>query len=246
MAKIKKIIIGNWKMNPVGGAEALKLAKMADKSGAIVAPPAVYLGAVKKVLKKAGLAAQDVFSEDPLAGGAYTGEISAKMLKNLGVKYVIVGHSERRAMGETSEMINKKIKVCLKEKIVPVLCVGEQDRNGTMEYFHVIKEELQMALDGVAKNSLKNLVIAYEPVWAIGRKALREATPEEFLEIKIFIKKVLSDIFGVKDASAVKIIYGGSVDEKNAADFLARGEADGLLIGRASLNANKFLKICNQ
>lgn len=242
----KKLIIGNWKMNPQSVAEARKIvtaiaAKVEQfkKVSVVIAPPALYLESLSK-LKKITLAAQNLFWEE---SGAYTGEHSGAMLAKSGAKYVIVGHSERRAMGETSNMANKKIKAALKAGLKPILCIGESSRDEKGEYHTVIKTELTASLAGLKKANLKNCIIAYEPIWAIGKNATREATPAESLEMSIFIKKVLSDIFGADAAKSVQLLYGGSVNTKNAEAFLADGGVDGVLVGRESLNPLKFIQI---
>ncbi|MCX6755197.1 MAG: triose-phosphate isomerase [Candidatus Nomurabacteria bacterium] len=239
----KKIIISNWKMNPTSLKEAVKLAKASDKKDVVLCVPFVYLKEVKKVIKKAKLGAQDVFTEE---SGAYTGEISVKMLADIGVKYVILGHSERRAMGENNEKVNKKIKTLIDIGITPVLCIGEKERDENHDYLIFVKKQIEECLSGINKNLINKMVIAYEPIWAIGKNAFREATPAEFLEMKIFIKKVIINILGDK-IEIPSIIYGGSVDEKNTRWFAEDGEADGFLIGRASLDSKKFkeiVKIC--
>ncbi len=249
MAKLKKtkIVIGNWKMNPSSPKEAEVLFKTliknkVDKSkvDVVICPPSIYLERLYKISKKIPLGLQNVYFGGE---GASTGEISAKMAENAGASYVILGHSERRAMGETNEIINKKIKTLLYEGPLPILCVGEKVRDEKHEHFIVVKNQLEESLSGITKSSLHKVIIAYEPVWAIGSTALREARPDEFHEIMIFIRKVLSDKFGVEAGREVKIIYGGSVNPKNALGFLTEGEADGFLVGRDSLDSKKFLQI---
>ncbi|KKP85870.1 MAG: Triosephosphate isomerase [Candidatus Nomurabacteria bacterium GW2011_GWA1_35_8] len=249
----KKIVVGNWKMNPLSLKEAEKLfiniAKSVSnfkKTGIIVCLPFLYLEKLKSTsqrTKKISLGAQDVFWED---AGAYTGEISGDMLYDIGAKYVIVGHSERREMGESNNDVNKKVKAAIRAGLVPVLCVGESMRDKNHEYLNFIKTQVIECLNGVSKNFISKVIIAYEPIWAIGKGAY-PATPEEFREMNIFIRKILSDKFGVKIVEDIKIIYGGSVDEKNTEGFIKAGYADGFLVGRASLNPKKFseiIKIC--
>ncbi len=236
----KKIIIGNWKMNPLTERDAIKLAKASDFRNIVLCVPFIFLSAVKKVLKRAKLGAQDASWGDV---GAQTGEISAEMLYDIGVRYVIIGHSERRAMGENNIDVNKKIKAALASGLTPILCVGESVRDESHSYFNLVKTQLEECLEGVKKDSIAKIVVAYEPVWAIsttvGRK---DATPADSLEMAIFIRKILSDKFG-SDASRVRIIYGGSANEKDAEDFLRNGGVDGLLPGRASLDPKKFAEI---
>ena len=242
----RKIVIGNWKMNPLSSKEAEKLftgiaksASIVKKTEIVVCPPYLYLEKLKKISKKISLGAQNAFWGEV---GAYTGEISTEMLYGIGVKYVIVGHSERRIMGENNGEVNRKIKASIGAGLRPVLCVGENLRDENHEYLNFVKTQIDECLNGVSRDSVAKVIIAYEPVWAIGKGA-SPATPEEFREMNIFIKKILSDKFGVAEVSKVKIIYGGSVDDKNALDFIKDGQADGFLPGRASLDVEKFSKI---
>lgn len=253
----KKIIIGNWKMNPRTIKEAEKLfgnvAKSVSKikrTEVVICPPFIYFEPLFNLLKaksyklKANfsLGAQDAFWGDV---GAFTGEVSAEMLYNIGVKYVILGHSERRALGESDSDINKKIKASLVAGLRPILCVGENARDENHSYFNLIKTQLEECLVGVSRNSISKIIIAYEPIWAISSTLNRkDAIPDDSREMTIFIRKILSDKFG-KDASRVRIIYGGSANEKDAKDFLQNGGVDGLLAGRASLDAKKFIEIIN-
>ncbi len=242
----KKIVIANWKMNPASGREAEKLfngilKSVSDikKTEIAICPPFLYLGSLKGISKKISLGAQDSFWED---SGAFTGEVSSEMLYDIGARYVILGHSERRAMGENNLNVNKKIKGAIKSGLRPILCVGEAKRDENHEYLSFVRRELEESLEGVSKNSLGKVVVAYEPIWAIGAGA-HPATAEEWREMNLFLKKILNDKFGAKAASGVRVVYGGSVDEKNARDFLEIGQADGFLVGRASLKPEKFGKI---
>jgi triosephosphate isomerase (TIM) len=247
----KKIIIGNWKMNPISIKLAEKLFKdvakalsTLKKTEVVICPPFIYLESLKKISKKISFGAQNAFSGDV---GAFTGEVSPMMLYNMGVKYVILGHSERRAMGESNTDINKKIKYALVAGLAPILCVGENIRDENHAYFNLVKTQLEECLAGISKNSISKIIIAYEPVWALSSTQDRkDATPEDSQEMSIFIRKVLSDKFG-NESINTRIIYGGSVNEKNAEDFLRNGGVGGLLPGKASLDAKKFtaiIKIC--
>ena len=237
-------------MNPLSLKEAEKLFSDVSKSvsdirktGIVICPPFLYLEKLKKISKKISLGAQDSFWGSI---GAFTGEVSPDMLYNIGARYVILGHSERRAMGENNNDINRKIKGVLGAGLSPILCVGEGVRDENHEYLNFVKMQTEECLNGVSKDSISKIVIAYEPVWAIGKGA-HPATPEEFREMSIFIRKILSDKFGVENASKTRIIYGGSVDEKNALSFIKEGKAEGFLPGRASLDFKKFsqiIKIC--
>jgi triosephosphate isomerase len=245
---MKKIIIANWKMNPQTFKEAenlflgiAKIAKLTKNTDVVVCVPYIFLPDLKKKnVKKVSLGAQNVFYEDE---GSYTGEISLTTLKSLGVKYVILGHSERRAMGENNEFISKKLLATLKKKITPILCIGESSRDYSGDYLSFIKKQITECLTNIPKSQIKNIIIAYEPIWAIGKNAIREATPEEFIEISIFSKKIISDISDQKTAYQVRILYGGSVNSKNAEQFFQTGKADGLLVGGASLKVKDFSEI---
>ncbi len=245
----KKIVVGNWKMNPLTLKEAEKLLTQivkqdifSSKVEVVVCPPVLYFNNLKKITKKISLGAQDAFYEEK---GAYTGEVSVEMLANMGVKYVILGHSERRAAGETNQTINKKIKATLSSGLTPILCVGEKERDENHEYLNLIKIQVEECLSGISKNSVSKIIIAYEPVWAIGKGAAREATSEEYREMSVFIRKILSDKFGAKMLEGMRTIYGGSVHPENAESFLKEGGADGFLVGRDSLDPKKFGEIIN-
>jgi len=248
---MKNIIIGNWKMNPLTLKEAEKLCNsvakdvsLIKKTEIVICPPVLYLEKLKKISRKIIIGVQDTFWGDV---GASTGEISAPMFYGFGVRYVILGHSERRALGENNDDINKKIKASLAAGLRPILCIGESFRDADHNYFNLIKKQLEEGLAGISKNSISKIIIAYEPVWAISTTPDRkDATPDDSREMSIFIRKILFDKFG-KDASEARIVYGGSVSEKFAEDFLKNGGVNGLLVGRASLDAKKFtgiIKIC--
>ena len=238
-------------MNPALLRDAEKLYKNVakeivkiKKTEVVICPPFLYIEKLKKFSKKIYMGAQNSSKEEI---GAFTGEVSSVMLEGMGVKYVILGHSERRAQGENNEDINKKIKSALSAGLLPILCVGENVRDENHEYFNFVKKQTEECLAGISKNLISKIVIAYEPVWAISSTPdRRDATAEDSIEMVIFIKKVLADKFG-SDALGVRILYGGSVNEKDAYGFLEHGGVDGLLVGRASLDAEKFggiIKIC--
>ena len=234
---MRKLIIANWKMNPLSVSEAVNLAKKEDVKNAIIAPPFVFLESVGKILKYARLAAQDVFSSN---AGAYTGEISPVMLKKLGVQYIIIGHSERRRLGETDDVINKKIIAVLENGLKPILCVGEPltvRKKGLNYAQNFVKSQLQKALYSLNSKSYilnSRLIIAYEPVWAIGTGIPDK--PESAAKMHKYIKNLLATRYSL----LVKVIYGGSVNFKNAKSFLKNSEIDGALVGGASLNTIEF------
>ncbi len=242
---MRKLIVGNWKMNPISSTDAVKLLKGISTSSKLIKDvdvalcvPSIYLPILTKLpQKKVMIGAQNTFFEE---SGAYTGEISFSMLKNLKAKFSIVGHSERRAMGETNEDCNKKILSLIKSGITPILCVGEKERLQDASYLVVVRTQLMECLLNVPKSKIKDIVIAYEPVWAIGKDAIRETTPEESMEMALYIKKTLADIAGPSVAHSVRVLYGGSVNTKNCEIFMAHGGVDGLLVGRESLDPKKF------
>lgn len=188
------------------------------------------------------IGAQDCFWENPRGGGAYTGEISATMLKQNGVRFVIVGHSERREyFGETNAVVAKKIAAALVAKLTPILCVGERERDDASSYLSFIKQEVEEGLALVKKTQLSRIVIAYEPIWAIGTDK-KLVTPKAVLEINLYIKKILYGVWG-KHASVIRVIYGGSVAPGYAAPFLTEGGMMGLLVGHQSLKPKNLEKI---
>ena len=234
-----KLIVGNWKSNPNTIATAEKLALAEDYEGVVIVPPFQYLERVKSQLKNALLGAQDVFWEK---SGAFTGEISAEQLRDSAVEYVIVGHSERRALGEDAHEVARKLEVILDSQMIPILCVGEKNRDEEGEYFHFVQEEIESALANVSHTNIKKIIIAYEPIWAIG-KGNESISTHDMHEMSIFIKKTLIPLFGKKLASGVSILYGGSVDRNNTEALIKEGEINGFLVGRASLDANHFKDI---
>ncbi len=256
MTNGKKLIIGNWKMNPRTGDEALELARgIAGRLGDIgrsgvevgIAPPFVFLEEVAGVIKgKVSLGAQDVFWEDE---GAHTGEISVGELKSVGVDFVIIGHSERREIGETDEDINRKVRKVLNEGLKAVLCVGEKEdmrNNGIDIAKRFVSGELEKDLEKtrtVLEKNPEGLVVAYEPLWAIsGKEGSEAASPENVAEMISFIKNFLK-ASGMGGGEKTRVLYGGSVDSGNAGEFFGREEIDGVLVGAASLGAEEFLKI---
>lgn len=227
-------------MHPTALQEAKELfdfaASVDSKHQVIICPPFVYLESLSKP-SDISLGAQNCHWEE---SGAYTGEVSAAMLKDFGVEYVIVGHSERRwGLGETDEVVNKKIRAIFNNKMIPILAVGEREKDESKEEFVI--NQVEKAIAGVSKERLNNIIFAYEPVWAIGT-GLAD-TPDNALSAALLIRKTLSKTIGDSAASKLKVLYGGSVDSKNAADFLNQDGIDGLLVGGASVKKEEFRKI---
>lgn len=247
----KKLVVANWKMNPTNGKTAQswfkKIQAVAHKYGktveTVVCPPAVYLESLQQVVtdRSCVLGAQDCFWE---ASGSYTGEISPEMIFNAKARYVIVGHSERRALGETNQTVNKKITMLLQFPLSVIVCVGEHHRTANGNHFKEITKQLSECLQHVPVKFYDRLVVAYEPVWAIGSKATRSATAQECFEMVVVIKRTIADLINNANiAHHVPVLYGGSTDTENALSFVTDGGADGLLVGRSSLDPSVFGKM---
>lgn len=251
MVKSKKpIVIANWKMNPATEKEAVQLFKAVKndvqknkKVEIVIAPPAVFLSSIKRE-KGLILGAQDMSPEER---GAFTGQISGKMLRDVGVKYVILGHSEMRhppaGGGETNAEVSRKVSLALKLGLTPVVCVGEHVRTDNGQFFSDIREQLRESIAGIPKAGLSKLIIAYEPIWAISTtENHKDVLPEEVVEMILFIRKTMSEIAQSKKLIDTKVLYGGSVNDINI-DMLKNTNADGFLVGGASLIPKKFIKI---
>lgn len=228
-----KLIVANWKANPATLEEARELAARSDLEGVVVCPPFVFLEEAGKLLSRAALGAQDLFFE----GGAHTGQVSPDELKHLGVRFVIVGHSERRSAGETDEIVAKKLAAALAFGMTPILCIGEPRAvrdAGASAADSFVMGQLERALEGAAAGQ-GALVVAYEPIWAIGSglPETREGAEEIIGRIKERIP-------------SARVLYGGSVTSANAGDFLGSQVIDGVLVGGASLDAEEFVKIVMQ
>jgi triosephosphate isomerase len=245
-----KLVIANLKMNILSVIEREQYfksykkeiaGKKLDKTRLILCPPAVHLEAFKKLKsKKTEVGAQNIFWE---RSGSFTGEISPTMVKNLGGEYVILGHSERRRyFGETDAEINLKILAALKIGLVPVICVGDKEQRGNS--MAVVLSQLKNCLKDVNGAKMENVVICYEPVWAISsNKPDHMPTTNEVMSARLLVKKFLVEKYGKRTADKVKIIYGGSVDSKNAKEVCVESGMDGALVGRASLTPHEFIKI---
>lgn len=248
---MKKLIIANWKMNPVDGKTALTWFKKAQSVAhtykknveTVICPPSVYLQSLQSVVsdRSCVLGAQDCFYE---SAGSYTGQISPEMIFNARARYVIVGHSERRELGETNELVNKKIKKIAQYPLSVILCVGEKKRTDNGMHFKEIKKQLSECLQNIPKTVYERIVIAYEPIWAIGTDAKRPATAQECFEMVTVIRRSIAEITGDhRIAQNISVLYGGSSNSENTQEFLTIGGADGLLVGRASLDPVEFKKI---
>lgn len=246
----KSFVAGNWKMN-TDSHTGVSLAKdiVSDSSDiagysvdVAVCPPFVYLQAVAQALSASSVAvgAQDVYCEQE---GAFTGEISAPMLKDIGCSYAICGHSERRhVIGEADELINKKICAAISGGLLPIFCVGELlEQRQSEQTEQVVTEQVKKGLAGLSAGKVSAVTLAYEPVWAIGTGLT--ATPEQAQEVHALIRGLLGEMYDGQFAEEIRILYGGSVKSDNAADLIAQKDIDGLLVGGASLKANDFVEI---
>ena len=242
------IIAGNWKMNKTV-EEAVSIAiglkrkfYTFSEADIVICPPFTALSKVNEALVDSSimLGGQDVYWEEE---GAFTGEISPGMLKDAGCRYVIIGHSERRILfGESDEEVNNKLKIVLTYGMVPIMCIGErlEERDNGMT-FEIIEKQLTRGLKNIAKEEIMRLVIAYEPVWAIGTG--RTATPQQAEEAHKFIREFIEKSFDKEVSSKVRILYGGSVKPENIANLIAQEDIDGSLVGGASLDVNSFSEI---
>jgi triosephosphate isomerase len=242
------VVAGNWKMNKdlndsvalVGEIKNL----LSDDTNAkmIVCPPYTSLETVNALIKDTniGLSAQNICSED---SGAYTGAISASMIKSVGCEYVILGHSERRTIfGESDELINSKIKKALEYSLIPIFCIGETlEERESGEMKNVIEQQVKEGLKGISADQLSEMIVAYEPVWAIGTG--KTASPEQAQEVHAFIRGLLTEMYSSEFAEKVTIQYGGSVKPDNAKELLGQPDIDGALVGGACLKADSFIGI---
>ncbi|VAX35391.1 Triosephosphate isomerase [hydrothermal vent metagenome] len=244
----KLIIAGNWKLNnTISEAVQLIAGIKRELNGltdvdVVVCPVFTALADVHDVLLESniGLGAQNLYLED---SGAFTGEVSAPLIKDAGAEYVIIGHSERRQyFGETSEIVNKKVKAALKHDLKPIVCVGEiLEERESDKTFDVIQKQCEESLAGLTVNEMQQIIIAYEPVWAIGTG--KTATPQQAQEVHKFIRNLLRKLFDDVVANTVCIQYGGSVKPENAAELMSQLDIDGALVGGASLKADSFVGI---
>jgi len=244
---MKFLIIANWKMNPRTLVEAKRNFKTIKrgvngikKVETVICAPFIFLSNLKST-RYLKLGAQDCFWGEI---GAFTGEVSAKQLKSMNVEYVILGHSERRKyLGESTELVNQKIKAALMANLKVIFCVG----SGTEKPGEEIKKQLKIGLKGVNAADINKIIFVYEPIWAISTTKNRiVAKPSQALKGGFYMKKILEGLFDRKTAQAAKIIYGGSVDSKNVKGFLKEGKMDGGLPGAASLSPNEFIKIVKE
>ncbi len=243
----KPLIAGNWKMfktvdEAVSLVQTIKAGLYQAEAQVVICPPFTALHAVSKILdgSRIDLGAQNMHPENE---GAFTGEISPLMLKDIKCRYVILGHSERRQyFKETSAFINEKVKTALKYSLVPIVCVGEtlQEREARQQ-FEVVKLQMEQTFKDITKEEMSKLVIAYEPVWAIGTG--KTASPEQAEQMQSYIRRLLKEMHGNEIAVRIPILYGGSVKPDNIAELIKKPNVDGALVGGASLKAESFVQI---
>ncbi|GAA0462836.1 triose-phosphate isomerase [Alkalibacillus silvisoli] len=244
----KPIIAGNWKMNKLAGEGARFLMDLReklpekDKVDTVVCAPFIHLPLLTEAARDfpVSIGAQNMHFED---SGAFTGEVSPEMLKDILVDYVVLGHSERRELfGETDESVNQKVKAAFNHELTPIVCVGESlEQRENNETFTFVEQQVKNGLEGLSEDQLKQVVIAYEPIWAIGTG--KTATSEEANDVCTHIRQVLQDTYSKGVAQAVRIQYGGSVKPQNIEELLGMSDIDGALVGGASLEEDSFLKL---
>ena len=247
----KPFIAGNWKMYKTI-PEAVELVKALKETTSeqieaelVVIPPMTALSEVKKAIEgsQVKLGAQNMYWEDE---GAFTGEISAPMLKDAGCEYAVIGHSERRQyFGETDDTVNKKIKAALAHDLIPIMCIGESlDEREKGKTIEKVEDQINAGLEGLGKDEISRLIIAYEPIWAIGTGLT--AKPSQAEEVHIFIREKLAEKYGNETASCAIILYGGSVKPASTYELLKEKNINGALVGGASLEADSFIQIATE
>lgn len=243
----KKLVIGNWKMNPETFEDAKRIARQTRslarrlaRTDVVVCPPFAFIPAAQFRLQPDAfhVGAQSASTEE---GGPHTGDVSAAMLASLGAEYAIAGHSEERVRGDSDAVVSRRIQRILEAGLTAVVCVGERSREESGSYLGFLNEQIRATFAGVPADKARRIVLAYEPVWAIGAKeAMR---PEDVYEMSLFVKKVFSDVFGPDAGHKVRVLYGGSVNFRNARDIMKIGKVDGLLVGRESVNMPGFAEL---
>ena len=244
------LIVANWKAYVEDIDKAKKLfaisKKLAKETGSkvVLAPPSPFLGALTLRNKSnVSFAAQDV---SQTTGGAQTGEATAQSYAAIGAKYAIIGHSERRAAGDTDAIITEKLSHAVAHGLRPILCVGEHERDGEGRYLTFIREELTNALQSLTQKERTRIIIAYEPLWAIGKNASLSIKPNDLIEMVLYIRKVLAELLHEKNAARTLILYGGSVEPDNIRNLAASSRIDGFLIGHASVDPHIFTLLLKQ
>lgn len=244
------LIVANWKAYVEELARAKKLFVVSKKIAKatrqtiVLAPPAPFLGTLTlRNRSKVAFSAQDV---SLTTGGAKTGEATAAAYASAGATYAIVGHSERRAMGDTDTVVAEKLVRALAHGLTPILCVGEHERDGEGRYLSFVREEMTIALSALAPKERGKVIIAYEPLWAIGKTAALAILPNDLAEMTLYIRKVLAELLPGKSSSRSLVLYGGSVEPGNIRDLARSSSVDGFLIGHASVDPHIFTQLVKQ
>jgi len=241
LSRARPLVIANWKMYIETPEAARTFVSSLKRRAASFAPAEAWVAApftLLPLLKGTKLGGQTVSAHE----GPHTGEVSAMMLREAGASFVLVGHSERRALGESNTDIHAQLAAAANAALTPVLCVGERERTAEGTHFTTIEEQLTSALRG-AQSLAGKLVVAYEPVWAIGKTAIDAMRPQEVEETVIFVRKVLAAVLGREPARKIKVLYGGSVEPDNVEALIAEGGVDGFLVGHASVKIDSFVEI---
>ncbi len=244
------LIVANWKAYVEDLAKAKKLFAVAKRLASstsisiVLAPSAPFLGALAiRNKSKVAFAAQDV---SRTTGGAKTGEITAQMYAATGAAYAIIGHSERRAAGDTDAIVAEKLVHALTHGLIPVLCIGETERDDDGRYLAVVREELTAAIESLAPKERAKIIVAYEPLWAIGKTASAAIGPNDLAEMVLYIRKVLAELLPGKSSARSLVLYGGSVEPDNVRDLAASSGIDGLLVGHVSVDSHSFSLLVKQ
>lgn len=247
--KKRNIVAANWKLNPETLEEAKKIfnatrdaAKGLKNTDVIVCPPYPFVQPLAKLNrpKNLFLGSQNISAEQK---GAFTGEVSGGQILDTGAKYSIIGHSERLKMGETTEQVKRKLQMAFDIGLTPILCIGEKERDKEGTYLAILKNQIKEYLTGLQKKDLVGIIIAYEPIWAIGKSWREAMSPTDIHETTLFIKKVIGENFGKDIAAGAKILYGGSVEGEGAEAIMEYGNIEGFLVGHASLKPAEFAAI---
>ena len=242
----KKLIVGNWKMNPQTLVEAQNIFNTYIATGktlrniqVVLAAPSIFISVLKREYrgKKIAFGIQNIHEKEK---GAFTGEVSALQAIESGCKYAIIGHAERRAMGETDELVKHKVFTAVKDGLIPIVCVGEKVRDTNAEYLHFVRKQITTALSEIPRSKFSKVVIAYEPVWAIGRVA---PSAHEIHQMMLFVRKILVENYGARYGISTTLIYGGAVNKDNIENIINIPDVDGVLVGGASLDGEQFSEI---
>lgn len=237
------IIVANWKAKVSDLKKAKNLISVSKRiaqtkgNRVIVAPPAPFLGILAQTKSKIAFSGQDISETD---GGAQTGEVTGAMLKASGARYVIIGHSERRALGETDAVVARKVQKAHAVGLTPIVCIGEKQRDAEAQYLHKVRSQLEAVYSATNKKGAENIILAYEPVWAIGKSAKDAITPDDLIEMVRYIRKVVGQCASKKIAETTDILYGGAVEDANARSLTKSTGVSGVLVGHASTEPKSF------